>query len=102
MPRHLLHGGQIHTQIEQVPDPGPTQVMGSGGLNLGLKPALATDPPSAPGAEPSQLLTVPQQPSGLEHRTEERARLSTANVQPVPEGWKCRRRQDELARLATL
>jgi hypothetical protein len=30
VPRHLLHGGQVDAQVEQVPDPGPTQVVGGG------------------------------------------------------------------------
>ena len=30
MPRHPLHGGQVHPQVEQVPDPGPAQVVGGG------------------------------------------------------------------------
>jgi hypothetical protein len=28
MPRHLLHGGQVHAQVEQIPDPGTAQVGG--------------------------------------------------------------------------
>jgi hypothetical protein len=60
MPRHLLHGGQVDTQVEQVPDPSPAQVMRSGGLELGLETALTTDPPGAPGAEASHLITLSQ------------------------------------------
>jgi hypothetical protein len=72
---HLLHGGQVDTEVEQIPDPGPAQVMRGGGLDLSLEPALTTDPPGAAGAEASQLIALPQQAPGLEHRTEEGARL---------------------------
>jgi hypothetical protein len=102
MPRHLLHGGQVHAQVEQIPNPGSPQIVGSGGLHLSLEAALPADPPGTPGAEASQLIPLLQQPSGLEHRTEERARLGAANLQPVLEGGKRRRRQAELARFAAL
>jgi hypothetical protein len=75
MPRHLLHGGQVDAEVEQVPDPGPAQVVGSGGLDPGLEPALTTDPPGAARAEANQLIALPRQAPGLEHRTEEGARL---------------------------
>jgi hypothetical protein len=102
MPRHLLHGGQVHTQIEQVPNPGPAQIVRCRRLDLGLEATLTTDPPGAAGAEASQLIPLPKQAPGLEHRTEERARIEAADLQPILEGRKRRRRQGELARLATL
>jgi hypothetical protein len=58
MPRHLLHGGQVDTEVDQVSDPSPAQVMRSGGPELGLEPALTTDPPGAAGAEAGQLIAL--------------------------------------------
>jgi hypothetical protein len=79
MPGHLLHGGQVDAEVEQVPDPGPPQIVRCRRLDLRLEPALTTDPPGAARTETSQLVPLPKQPSGLEHRTEERARLGAAN-----------------------
>jgi hypothetical protein len=102
MPRHLLHSGQVDTQIEQVPDPGPAEIVGRGGLDLSLEPALAADPPGAARAEASQLTPVPKQAPRLEHGAEERARLRPPNPQPVLNSRKGRGRQRELPWLATL
>jgi hypothetical protein len=102
MARHLLYGSQVDAEIEQVPDPGPAQVMRSGGLDLGLKPALTTDPPCAAGAEASQLIPLPKQAPGLEHRTEERARLGAASLQPILDRGEDRGGQGDLARFAAL
>jgi hypothetical protein len=102
MPRHLLHGGQVDTQVEQVPDPSAAQVVRSGGLDLGLEPALATDSPGAAGAEASQLIPLPKQPPRLEHRAEKRAGLGAANLQSVLKRGESGGRQSDLARLTTL
>jgi hypothetical protein len=83
MPRHLLHGGQVHAEVEQVPDPGPAQIVRRRRLDLGLEATLATDSPCAAGAEASQLTFLPKQAARLEHRAEKSARLGAANLQPV-------------------
>jgi hypothetical protein len=67
VPGHLLHSGQVHAEVEQVPDPGAAQVVGDGSPDLGLESALATDPPGGGGTEPCQLIPR-DQPAGLEGR----------------------------------
>jgi hypothetical protein len=60
MPRHLLHGGEVDTEVEQIPDPSSAQIVRCGGLDLGLEAALPADPPACRRAEPRQLTAVPQ------------------------------------------
>jgi len=86
MPRHLLHGGQVDAEVEQVSDPGPAQVVGSGGRDLGLEAALATDSQACGGAEAGQLTGLTLEAARLEHGAEERARLRTADLDPVLDG----------------
>jgi hypothetical protein len=73
VPRHLLHCGQIDAQVEQVPDPGPAQVVRCRGLDLGLATTLAADLPGRCWAEAGQAFVEADQAAGLEHCAEERA-----------------------------
>jgi hypothetical protein len=73
--RHLLHRGQVDTQVEQIPDPGSAQVVGCRRLDLGLEAALLADPPGRSRAEPSQATALPNQAAGLEDSAEERSRF---------------------------
>jgi hypothetical protein len=75
MSRHLLHRGQVDAQVEEIPYPGPAQIMRCGSLDLGLAAALAADLPGRCRTEPSLVLTGPGQTSGLDHGAKERARL---------------------------
>jgi hypothetical protein len=84
MPRHLLYGRQVDAQVEQIPDPGASQIVRRRRQDLGLEAALPADPPGAAGAETSQLIAFSQQAPGLEHRTKERPRLQAASLATSP------------------
>jgi hypothetical protein len=58
MPRHLLHGGLVNAEVEQVPDPGPAQIVRAGAWIWAWRPLSRQVRQAPPGAEAGQLIAV--------------------------------------------
>jgi hypothetical protein len=85
---------KIHAGLEQVASPGPAQIVGGGGQDPSLAPALLADRPDGRAAQALQLaLRVADQASVLEYRAEERARLPASHLQSVLQRGEGRDRQ---------
>jgi hypothetical protein len=78
-PGHLLHGGQVDPQVEEVPDPGPAQVVGGGSRDRASRPRWR----QIRQAKGGELTVLTLEAPGLEHRAKEWARLAAANLDPV-------------------